>query len=299
MPWNSDRLGPELTGGRQLLTVEAAAISSGKRRYFTDEGAPIRWIENPDELRARYLESLQDATGRPWSVFQDALNAAWDVAAVSPDREDGVPARRQYSIRSMKRSTRSSTAPTCGLISPCGWGRRKPRKRPRSNGRGRSKAGGFSYFVGKATAIVCARRIAGALGRQSYASPASECVRPLRKTNLRAPAPTKTATGSCRDAKSKSVSASPSVTSRSPSCDTRVRPLSVSADLFGIACVTWSNGSSAIASPRKTQCASGAPSALMRPGRPFQGVKGVGLAEPKGAAPRSPVRRECLDECER
>ena len=96
MPWNSDRLGPELTGGRQLLTVEAAAISSGRRRYFTDQGAPIRWIENPDELRARYLESLQDATGRPWSVLQDALSAAWDIAAVSPDRGDGMPARRQF-----------------------------------------------------------------------------------------------------------------------------------------------------------------------------------------------------------
>ena len=96
MPWNSDRLGPELTGGRQLLAVDAAAISSGKRRYFTAQGAPIRWIENPDDLRARYFECLRDATGRAWSVLEDALNAAWDVAAVSPGREDSVPARRQF-----------------------------------------------------------------------------------------------------------------------------------------------------------------------------------------------------------
>ncbi len=96
MPWNSARLGPELTGGRQLLRVEAAAISSGRRRYFTDQGSPIRWIESPDNLRERYLESLQDAAGRPWSALLDALNAAWDVAAVSPGREANVPARRQF-----------------------------------------------------------------------------------------------------------------------------------------------------------------------------------------------------------
>ena len=96
MPWNSDRLGPELTGGRQLLAVEAAAISSGKRRYFTAQGAPIRWIENPDDLRARYFEGLRDATGRAWSVLENALNAAWDVAVVSARREDSVPARRQF-----------------------------------------------------------------------------------------------------------------------------------------------------------------------------------------------------------
>jgi hypothetical protein len=96
MPWNVDRLGPGLTDGRQLLAVEAAAISLGRRRYLTEQGAPIPWIETPGELRARFFECLVDADGRPWSALKGALNAAWDVAAVSPGPSGDAATSREY-----------------------------------------------------------------------------------------------------------------------------------------------------------------------------------------------------------
>jgi hypothetical protein len=96
MPWSVDRLGPEVTDGRQLLAIEAAVNPSGRRRYFTDRGTPIRWIETVDELQAQFFECLQDATGQPWSVLCKALNAAWDMAAVSPDPGETTSERRDF-----------------------------------------------------------------------------------------------------------------------------------------------------------------------------------------------------------